>query len=133
MSRGMPSMTALLGMLAIAGYQNRDKLADMFRLPPVGKACAGTRSRRTRRDRRKADGVDNPQSRILLERSAICHPSTLPSSCTSVMRTSAALRPHDASASPPVEAWMTSSLHHELPDQRVILDEEYAHQPLLSV
>jgi uncharacterized protein YidB (DUF937 family) len=31
MSRGMPSMTALLGMLAIAGYQNRDKLADMFR------------------------------------------------------------------------------------------------------
>jgi uncharacterized protein YidB (DUF937 family) len=27
----MPSMTALLGMLAIAGYQNRDKLADMFR------------------------------------------------------------------------------------------------------
>jgi len=24
-------MTALLGMLAIAGYQNRDKLADMFR------------------------------------------------------------------------------------------------------
>jgi uncharacterized protein YidB (DUF937 family) len=31
MSRGMPSMTALLGLLAIAGYQNRDKLADMFR------------------------------------------------------------------------------------------------------
>jgi len=31
MSRGMPSITALLGMLAIAGYQNRDKLADMFR------------------------------------------------------------------------------------------------------
>ena len=30
MSRGMPSMTALLGMLAIAGYQNRDKLIDMF-------------------------------------------------------------------------------------------------------
>ena len=31
MSRGMPSMTALLGMLALAGYQNRDKLADMFK------------------------------------------------------------------------------------------------------
>ena len=30
MSREMPSMTALLGMLAIAGYQNRDKLMDMF-------------------------------------------------------------------------------------------------------
>jgi uncharacterized protein YidB (DUF937 family) len=30
MSQGMPSMTALLGLLAIAGYQNRDKLADML-------------------------------------------------------------------------------------------------------
>lgn len=30
MSRGMPSMTALLGMLALAGYQNRDKIMDMF-------------------------------------------------------------------------------------------------------
>src|SRR3954447_16979856 len=30
MSRGMPSMTALLGMLALAGYQNRDKLTEMF-------------------------------------------------------------------------------------------------------
>ena len=31
MNRGMPSMTALLGMLAIAGYQNRDKLAELLR------------------------------------------------------------------------------------------------------
>ena len=30
MSRGFPSMTALLGLLAIAGYQNRDKLAEIF-------------------------------------------------------------------------------------------------------
>ena len=30
MARGLPSMTALLGLLAIAGYQNRDKLAEMF-------------------------------------------------------------------------------------------------------
>jgi uncharacterized protein YidB (DUF937 family) len=30
MSRGLPSMTALLGMLAIAGYQNRDKIAEML-------------------------------------------------------------------------------------------------------
>jgi uncharacterized protein YidB (DUF937 family) len=30
MPRGAPSMTALLGMLALAGYQNRDKLAEMF-------------------------------------------------------------------------------------------------------
>ena len=31
MSRGYPSMTALLGLLAIAGYQNRDKLAELVR------------------------------------------------------------------------------------------------------
>ena len=30
MSQGFPSMTALLGLLAVAGYQNRDKLAEMF-------------------------------------------------------------------------------------------------------
>jgi len=28
MNRGFPSMTALLGLLAIAGYQNRDGQAD---------------------------------------------------------------------------------------------------------
>jgi len=31
MSRGYPSLTALLGLLAIAGYQNRDKLAELLR------------------------------------------------------------------------------------------------------
>ena len=31
MSRGFPSMTALLGLLAIVGYQNRDKIAEMLR------------------------------------------------------------------------------------------------------
>jgi uncharacterized protein YidB (DUF937 family) len=31
MNRGFPSMTALLGLLAIAGYQNRDKLAELLR------------------------------------------------------------------------------------------------------
>jgi uncharacterized protein YidB (DUF937 family) len=36
----MPSMTALLGMLAIAGYQNRDKLADMFRNATSGQQGA---------------------------------------------------------------------------------------------
>ncbi len=30
MSRGFPSMTALLGLLAVAGFQNRDKLAEML-------------------------------------------------------------------------------------------------------
>src|SRR5687768_1154886 len=46
MARGLPSMTALLGLLAVAGYQNRDKLAEMFgggqsgaqRIPPGGVA-----------------------------------------------------------------------------------------------
>jgi uncharacterized protein YidB (DUF937 family) len=31
MSRGYPSMTALLGLLAIAGYQNREKLGEMLK------------------------------------------------------------------------------------------------------
>ena len=30
MSRGMPSLVALLGLLAVAGYQNRDKLGDVL-------------------------------------------------------------------------------------------------------
>jgi hypothetical protein len=36
MSRGLPSMTALLGLLAIVGYQNRDKIAEI--LGGLGKA-----------------------------------------------------------------------------------------------
>jgi uncharacterized protein YidB (DUF937 family) len=31
MSHGMPSMTALLGLLALAGYQNRDKLGELLK------------------------------------------------------------------------------------------------------
>ena len=30
MSRAMPSMVALLGLLAVAGYQNRDKIAEVL-------------------------------------------------------------------------------------------------------
>ena len=30
MARGMPSMVALLGLLAVAGYQNRDKLGGLL-------------------------------------------------------------------------------------------------------
>jgi uncharacterized protein YidB (DUF937 family) len=41
MSRGMPSMTALLGLLAIAGYQNRDKLAEMLK-GASGNSTSGT-------------------------------------------------------------------------------------------
>ena len=41
MSRGFPSMTALLGLLAVAGYQHRDKIAEM--LGGIGKSTpAGT-------------------------------------------------------------------------------------------
>ena len=39
MSRGFPSMTALLGLLAVAGYQNRDKIAELLR--GVGKNTPG--------------------------------------------------------------------------------------------
>jgi uncharacterized protein YidB (DUF937 family) len=39
MSRGYPSMTALLGLLAIAGYQNRDKIAEI--LGGLGKSTPG--------------------------------------------------------------------------------------------
>ena len=41
MSRGYPSMTALLGLLAIAGYQNRDKIAEMLGGLGQGKPGAG--------------------------------------------------------------------------------------------
>jgi uncharacterized protein YidB (DUF937 family) len=40
MSRGFPSMTALLGLLAVAGYQNRDKIAEM--LGGLGQNKGGT-------------------------------------------------------------------------------------------
>ena len=33
---GFPSMTALLGMLALAGFQNRDKIAEMLRGATAG-------------------------------------------------------------------------------------------------
>ena len=39
MPRGMPSMVALLGLLAVAGYQNRDKIAEALagrKQPPTG-------------------------------------------------------------------------------------------------
>ena len=29
MAKGYPSMLALLGLVAVAGYQNRDKIAEM--------------------------------------------------------------------------------------------------------
>ena len=40
-SRGLPSMTALLGLLAIAGYQNRDKLGELLKGATGNTAPAG--------------------------------------------------------------------------------------------
>ncbi|WP_232629635.1 YidB family protein [Methylobacterium sp. Leaf118] len=53
MSKGYPSMTALLGLLAVAGYQNRDKIAEFLKghdapqvghspVPPVPNTASGT-------------------------------------------------------------------------------------------
>ena len=39
MSRGFPSMTALLGLLAVAGYQHRDKITEI--LGGIGKSTPG--------------------------------------------------------------------------------------------
>ena len=44
MSRGMPSMTALLGLLALAGYQNRDKLGELLKGVTDNNAQSGTGS-----------------------------------------------------------------------------------------
>ena len=46
MSRGMPSMVALLGLLAVAGYKNREKITEML---GGAEASAGGRSRPARR------------------------------------------------------------------------------------
>lgn len=40
MANGFPSMTALLGLLAVAGFQNRDKIAEM--LGGLGQGQPGT-------------------------------------------------------------------------------------------
>src|SRR3954452_7024025 len=42
MTRGLPSMTALLGLLALAGYQSRDKLAEMLKGVTAGGASQQT-------------------------------------------------------------------------------------------
>jgi uncharacterized protein YidB (DUF937 family) len=58
MNRGFPSMTALLGLLAIAGYQNRDKLAEM--LGGAGKSApdaSGTPGQRTSQQQSGSGGL----------------------------------------------------------------------------
>jgi uncharacterized protein YidB (DUF937 family) len=41
MNRGFPSLAALLGLLAIAGYQNRDKIAELIREAQTKHATPG--------------------------------------------------------------------------------------------
>lgn len=53
MARGMPSMVALLGLLAVAGYQNREKLGEMF-----GKLGAGGGSGNAPGANRQGGGLD---------------------------------------------------------------------------
>lgn len=45
---GFPSMTALLGLLAVAGYQNRDKLAEMLGNRAGGGSTGGSGGGQTR-------------------------------------------------------------------------------------
>lgn len=40
-NKSMPSLAALLGLLAIAGYQNRDKIADVVKSVTGGGAAPG--------------------------------------------------------------------------------------------
>ena len=44
MSRGMPSMVALLGLLAVAGYQNREKIAEVLGGLKQGPSSGGGQS-----------------------------------------------------------------------------------------
>jgi uncharacterized protein YidB (DUF937 family) len=45
MARGTPSMVALLGLLAVAGYKNRDKIKEMLAGQPDASAGAGLNPR----------------------------------------------------------------------------------------
>jgi uncharacterized protein YidB (DUF937 family) len=60
-SRGFPSMTALLGLLAIAGYQNRDKIAEMLG-SGQGRGAGGAPGGQPGRGTGSTPGVGQPQS-----------------------------------------------------------------------
>lgn len=67
MSKGYPSMTALLGLLAVAGYQNKDKIAEWLGtsgrdahgsvVPPVTRTSPATGSARPSNLERVLGGV----------------------------------------------------------------------------
>ena len=56
MSRGLPSMTALLGLLAVAGYQNRDKIAEWLGSSGQAPAAGGTSGARPAQPGAQAGG-----------------------------------------------------------------------------
>jgi uncharacterized protein YidB (DUF937 family) len=57
MSGGYPSMTALLGLLALAGYQNRDRIAEMLRGADRGAAGRTGAPPAAGADQVRADGI----------------------------------------------------------------------------
>ena len=59
MGKGSPSMTALLALLAVAGYQNRDKISDMLR-----KAGGTSDKPNTGLDARNSQSISNVLSDI---------------------------------------------------------------------
>lgn len=59
MGKGSPSMTALLALLAVAGYQNRDKISDMLR-----KAGAAGDQPKTGLDQHSSQSISNVLSDI---------------------------------------------------------------------
>ena len=59
MNRGFPSMTALLGLLAIAGYQNKDKLAEMLGGLGQGQSGAPGQGNQAGRQGGLPGGLDN--------------------------------------------------------------------------
>jgi uncharacterized protein YidB (DUF937 family) len=58
-SRGFPSMTALLGLLAVAGYQNRDKIAEWVGGMQTGQSGASGQGSRPGRTGSLPAGLDS--------------------------------------------------------------------------
>ena len=66
MSRqGFPSMAALLGLLAVAGYQNRDKIAELLRGPPGGEPMGAPQDGSGSRGAASGGGLGGALSELL--------------------------------------------------------------------
>ena len=62
MAKGMPSVTALLALLAVAGYQHRDKISDLLR--KAGGAGTGDDQPSTGLDAHNSQSISNVLSEI---------------------------------------------------------------------